>query len=304
MLKRWNTSIYSIKYFLSTIEQLCPEILQAKQKRGRPPKRSLKEYVALIAVKEEKKASLRRAETDHSEEICGERVDHSVIHYWEKKLEEVYTALVRRIGKLLKKQFKPLFKIIDSTKFTTWKQKEVEFHTLTAITRHTVFPISVFFGSVSPSKAVDNVVVKGKGELMADRWYDDNKAMRIMFEQGYTPIIKPNSNRYRGYWRRKARKIYFKDQLRYRQRGRGESPYGSLTNAYGDRLTTTLLTTTKTRIAARIVNYLVNLFMRAEKILRIIRHALVFVLVFIPVVIFYLAPDFLVLVSYFPDLFS
>ena len=272
MLPRWDTSISSIKYFLSTIEQLCPEILQIKQKRGRPPKRSLKEYVTLISAKEENKTSLRRAETDYSQEICGERIDHSVIHYWEKKLEEVYTALIRRIGKLLTKLLKPIFKIVDSTKFSTWKQKEVEFHTLTAIAKKTVFPTSIFFGSVSPSRAVDNVILQGKGELMADSWYDDNKAMGIIFESGYTPVIKPNSGRYHGYWRRKARKIFYKDIIKYRQRGRGESPYGSLTNAYGDRLPTTLDQTTKTRIAARIVNYLVKLYIRAVKLLGIIRH--------------------------------
>ena len=102
---------------------------------------------------------------------------------------------------------------------------------------------------------------------MCDRWYDDNKSVGIMFESGYTPIIKPNSGRYRGHWRRKARKIYYSDELRYRQRGRGESPYGSLTNYYGDRLNTTLTQTTKTRIAARIVAYLVRLYIRIRRYL-------------------------------------
>ena len=267
MLARWDTRHTNIKYFLGSIMALCPEILKAKKSRGRPPKRSIKEYAALIALKEEEKASLRKAETDYSEEICSERVDHSVIHYWEKKLKEVYVALVKRIGRLLCRFTRPKFKIIDSTKFATWKQKEIEFHTLTVITKKTVFPISVFFGSVSPSKAVNGVLHKGKGELMCDRWYDDNKAMGKMFESGYTPIIKPNSGRYHGYWRRKARKIYYKDQLKYQQRGRGESPYGSLTNCYGDRLNTILTETTMTRIAARIVAYLVRLYIRVKSYL-------------------------------------
>lgn len=263
MLPRWDTKHSSIKYFLGSVMALCPEVLKPKEGRGRPPKHSIKQYAAIIAVKEEEKASLRKAETDYSEEICPERVDHSVIHYWEKKLKEVYVALVKRIGQLLCRLTRPKFKIIDSTKFATWKQKEIEFHTLTAITKKTVFPTSVFFGSVSPSKAVNGVLPKGIGKLMCDRWYDDNKAMGIMFESGYTPIIKPNSGRYHGYWRRKARKIFGMEWLTYRQRGRGESPYGSLTNRYGDRLTTTLPETTKTRIGARIVAYLVRLYIRA-----------------------------------------
>jgi len=263
MLARWDTRHTNIKYFPGSVMALCPEILKPKKGRGRPPKYPIKQYAALIALKEEEKASLRKAETDYSECVCSERVDHSVIHYWEKKLKEVYVALVKRIGQFLCRFTRPKFKIIDSTKFVTWKQEEIEFHTLTAITKKTVFPVSVFFGSISPSKAVSGVLHKGKGELMCDRWYDDNKAMRIMFKFGYTPVIKPNSGRYHGYWRRKARKIYYTDQLRYRQRGRGESPYRSLTNSYGDRLNTILLQTTETRIAARILAYLIKLYIRA-----------------------------------------
>ena len=207
MLPRWDTRHTNIKYFLGTIMALCPEILKAKKSRGRPPKHSIKQYAALIAVKEEQKASLRKAETNLSEEICQERVDHSVIHYWEKKLEEVYIQLVKRIGQILSRYTKPEFRIIDSTKFATWKQKEIEFHTLVAVTKKTVFPLSVFFGSVSPSKAVDNTVYEGKGELMADRWYDDNKAIGIMFQKGYKPIVKPIKDRYKGYWRKKQEKF-------------------------------------------------------------------------------------------------
>ena len=86
---------------------LCPEIVKPKKGRGRPTKHSIKQYAALIAVKEEKKATLRKAETDYSEEICPERVDHSVIHYWEKKLEDVYVAFVKKIGQLLSKLTRP-----------------------------------------------------------------------------------------------------------------------------------------------------------------------------------------------------
>jgi hypothetical protein len=263
MLPRWDTRHSNIKYFLGSVMALCPEIIKPKKSRGRPTKHPIKNYAALIALKEEEKTTLRKAETDLSDEICSERVDHSVIHYWEKKLEDVYVSFVRRIGQLLSKLTRPNFKIIDSTKFATWKQKDIEFHTLTAITKKTVFPASVFFGSVSPSKAVKGVLSKGKGELMCDRWYDDNKAMGIMFESGYIPIIKPNSSRYHGHWRRKARKLYYRDEIHYRQRGRGESPYGSLTNYYGDRLHTRLPITTRTRIAARIVGYLIKLYIRA-----------------------------------------
>ena len=161
---------------------------------------------------------MRRAETEYSEAVCGERVDHSVIHYWEKKLNEVFTALIRRIETPLITLLTPLFRMLDSTKFAIWKNKEIEFHSLTAVMKETVFSISIFFGSTSPTKATRGVLIPSPGELMADQLYDYNKAMGIMFESGYTPIIKPNSSRYHGYWRRKARKIFYKDIIRYRQK--------------------------------------------------------------------------------------
>ena len=73
---------------------------------------------------------------------------------------------------------------------------------------------------------------------MADKWYDVNGVFEIMFRNGYIPLVKPQRGRGGGYWRRKARKIFRKEWRRYRQRGRGESIFGSLTNAFGDRLRT------------------------------------------------------------------
>jgi len=74
-------------------------------------------------------------------------------------------------------------------------------------------------------------LIEGNGDLLADAWYDDNLAIKTMFQHGYRPIIKPNQSRSGGYWRRKARKLYSHPtgKQKYRQRGRGESPFGSLT---------------------------------------------------------------------------
>lgn len=263
MLYRWDTRVYDLNLFLTIVEKLCPSIVKSRG-RGRPPKHTLKEYLTLICIKEENRDSLRRAETSHSFDICGERVDHSVIHYWEKKLDEVFPGLIRRIGKSLGKYLKPIFKIIDSTKFSTWKNETIEFHTQVVICNDTVFPQTLFFGSVSPKKATANTITPGKGIFMADKWYDDNKALGEMFKAGYEPLVKPIEERCSGFFRRKARKIYkFKFHL-YKHRGRGESPYGSLTKSYGDRLNSILITTTKTRIGARVVNYLIKLYLRVQ----------------------------------------
>jgi hypothetical protein len=54
-----------------------------------------------------------------------------------------------------------------------------------------------------------------------------------------------------------------------------ESPFGSLTNKYGDRIKTLNVVTTQIRILARVIAYQVKLLMRILKeILRILRHPL------------------------------
>lgn len=136
--------------------------------------------------------------------------------------------------------------------------------------------MSIFHKSCSPLSAVSNTVVNGKGNLIADRWYDDNNSMGIMFTRGYTPIIKPNKERYRGYWRHKARKLWNKLTTRfaYRNRGRREPLFGSLTNAFCDRLTTRRWDTSRTRITARVIACQVKIYIRSMFLIGIFRHAL------------------------------
>jgi hypothetical protein len=85
-----------------------------------------------------------------------------------------------------------------------------------------------------------------------------------MFKKGYLPVVKPNKGRVRKYYRRKARKIWnnplIKLEDRYRLRGIGEGIFGSLTNWLGDRLKTRLLSTSITRIGARIIAYLARIY--------------------------------------------
>ncbi len=118
------------------------------------------------------------------------------------------------------------------------------------------------------------------GVAYLDAGYDDNKTIGLLFGKGYIPIVSPNKNRWRGYWRKKARKLYRmpKNRFGYRQRGRGESLFGSLTNRYGDRLNAINITVMQTRIAARILAYQVRLLLRVtQELLGIIRHAPVLV---------------------------
>jgi len=79
-------------------------------------------------------------------------------------------------------------------------------------------------------------------------------------KHGYTPIIKAQRTRCSGHWRKKARIVY--DKRIYRQRGRGESIFGSLTNEFGDRLKSVRADVTMIRIACRFIVYMVKLIMR------------------------------------------
>lgn len=256
----------NIKLFLRKLEVLLSTRFK-RSKRGRKPKHSIRSYIKLIVVKEYKNASLRDAECDFSKTVCRCRVDHSVIHYWEKKLpKEVVEKIVRTIAKEVERSLGYDFSIIDSTKFASWKNDEVEFHTLTRITKDTVYPSNIYFGTVRPSKAVDNVLLEGSKDLLCDAWCDDNDSIKLMFRRGYTPYVSPNTGRWRGHWRHKARRLYMHPfgRQKYRQRGRGESTYGSLTDEFGDRLKTSRVDATMVRIGARVIIYLVKVYMRID----------------------------------------
>jgi len=77
----------------------------------------------LIVLKESKKSTLRNTETDWSQVICGERVDRSVIHYWEKNLpKETIEQAARIIGSRLEELLGYEFSVIDATSFSDWHQ--------------------------------------------------------------------------------------------------------------------------------------------------------------------------------------
>ena len=251
IIPRWNLDLGNINNYL---DKLLLDVIIPTNQRGRPYKRKPTNYIKLLVLKEFYTCSLRKAEY-----LLTEHIDHSTIHFWEKKLSvEFIENLVKQLAKKIKIPYD--FSFIDSTKFSTWNNNVVEIHTLVRIANGTLYPVSIYFGSVSPSKAVANTLIGGRGNLLADRWYDDNKSFKIIMRKGYTPIIKAHKRRDSGYWRKRARKVY--DNKVYRQRGRGESLYGSLTNEFGDRLKTILQETTVTRIGFRFIVYLVKIFMR------------------------------------------
>jgi hypothetical protein len=278
LLPRWNPIIHCINTALHTLNKLSKRVSLKKRGRGRRPKRCPNKYALLIALKEFDKRNLREAEVHLSRLVCNERIDHSVISYWENKKEmrDLVARFISIAGATLDKCLSSLFTMVDATKFTSWNINEVEVTVCNRIAKGTVYPIGVSFQTQSVLAPVKESVPEGTGKLYADAWYDANKAIGAMFEKGYEPIICPNKNRVRGFHRKKARELYemLENRLGYRQRGRGESPFGSLTNCYGDRLHARNKTAMQTRIAARILCYQVKLLIRTIKVYTlIVRHA-------------------------------
>ena len=140
LLPRWYSSLGNINVIIGSLRELIPDI-GCEKRRGRPPKRSIKDYLILIVIKELKKASLRATETDWSECVCEERVDHSVIHYWEKNLRPgVIEQTVRIIGSELEEMLGYDFSVIDATSFSDWHHNTSGFHLLSRICKEQSIP--------------------------------------------------------------------------------------------------------------------------------------------------------------------
>lgn len=261
LLPRWYSSLGDISLIVPVLLALIPEY-DVPRGRGRPPKRSIKVYLCILVLKEMKKSSLRDAETDWSKVVCGERIDHSVLHYWEQNIpRDFLEKCVRDIGEKLEELLGYSFSVTDATAFSRWDRRTMSFHSVNRVSK-TVYPVSVSPDTLDPVPNVQKVLVPGNGHMMDDAWYDVDGVFRELWKSGYIPLIKPNKDRSSGYWRQKGRKVYNRLWRRYRQRGRGESLFGSLTNRYGDRLHTRLRHTTYARSVFRVMAYQVRIFIR------------------------------------------
>src|SRR3989344_5048795 len=279
MLNRWCNEIFDINLALSMMDRIVQQSKIVKGGRGAKPKRNISVYSLIIALKEYDERTLRGAEAHLTRLICKERIDHSVIGYWENKEEMpmIIAKFINIAGAMLQKYLSSLFTFVDATKFSDWHMNEINIHVCNKIANRTVYPIGISFLTKSVAEPVSEAVPEGNGLAYLDAGYDDNKTIGVMFQKGYTPIVCPNKNRWRGYWRKKARKLYRmrEHRLGYRQRGRGESLFGSLTNQFGDRLNVRNIIAMRTRIATRIFCYQIKLLVRCKDMIYnlIVRHA-------------------------------
>lgn len=282
MLPRWCNEVYNLNGAFAVMRKLMQKSKLMKGGRGAKPKHDVEVYAMILVLKEMGNRNLREAEEYLTRYVCKERVDHSVLSYWENKEEmsNIIAQFISLAGAMLQKYLSSLFTFVDSTKFTGWDVKEMKLIEVTVcnkIAKQTVYPIGISFLRNNVVSPVREAVPDGEGKIKADAWYDERKTIQLLFEKGYIPIICPNKTRYKGYYRRKARKIYRmpENKLAYRQRGRGESVFGSLTNEHGDRLKARNVNAIRTRIAARVFTYQIKLLIRIQLalLMLIVRHA-------------------------------
>jgi hypothetical protein len=282
MLTRWCNEINSINLAFFNLKRICRKAEFLKGGRGRKPKRDIERYAFTLVLKEFDKRTLRSAEEHITKFVFHERVDHSVLSYWENnpKMIRLLQIFVAVAGAMLDKALHSLFTFVDATKFTNWKIEETFVTVCNRIAQETVYPIGISFRKKTVASPVDEAVPPGNRILYADAGYDDNTTIGVLFKKGYVPVVCPNKNRWKGYYRKRARKIYNQPvhRLGYRQRGRGESVFGSLTNCYGDRFYAINPEAMMTVTASRILCYQIKLLIRcSDRIisinLLIIRHA-------------------------------
>ncbi|GBC72016.1 hypothetical protein HRbin02_01805 [Candidatus Calditenuaceae archaeon HR02] len=265
----WSAEVEDLGELISIVLEVSSRYVGLVVKsRGRRPSR---EYLAIVVVKEGVKWSLRFAEEELSYRLFGERVDHSVIHYWEARLREagVLEAILEEIGRIVESKLSYRYSVLDWTEVPTWSKGSVMLHVTARISEDTVYPVGAYvsYGGESVAEEVLNALPPGRRLLMMDGYYDAEDAIGIAFERGYIPLVKPNTRRDRGYYRRKSRKVFGVLADNYRYRPRGESTFGSIINEFGDRIKTRRYDTTATRIIARLIAHAAKILIRIRKVI-------------------------------------
>jgi len=123
MLKRWDTRIYDIRLILKTYDSLGLNLESINAPN--PKVYDLNTIIKALLIKEFENHSLRSAEI-RIHDLLGIRIDHSVLHFWEKNLsfamEEIVNNVLERLQSL---EYTDTF--VDSTIFTNKKGKAQEY---------------------------------------------------------------------------------------------------------------------------------------------------------------------------------
>jgi hypothetical protein len=123
MLKRWDTKVYDIRCLLDVYDTLSIDL--ESMDIPSPKVHDLCIIIKALIIKEFEGLSLRAAEI-RVQEVLGERIDHAVLHFWEKKLSSQIEEILNRVLENLEQEvYSKTF--VDSTVFTNKKKKVQEF---------------------------------------------------------------------------------------------------------------------------------------------------------------------------------
>jgi hypothetical protein len=226
-----------------------------RAKRGRRPKFSARRHATICIVRQYFDYALREVE-GQSLSFMGKTIDHSTVGKAFKRLRVNYLKLlVLLLRRELTRFIHCEFYVVDSTGISTPRLvtrrkafkplREREFlklHALMGYSRRAsalvVFSARVTRANVSDGSQLGYLLkgLRAGGEpLLADSAYDIERNLKLALEQGFRPVIKPRSVKYRGIFRRHMLREFKRNCELYRQRGIAEALFGGLANRYGTR---------------------------------------------------------------------
>lgn len=221
--------------------------------RGRPPKLSSREYLAVCIVYVCLDLTYREIE-GLGPAFLDEAIDHSTVGKAFKRLRPGYVKLV--LG-LLRKRLKGHaefdFYFVDSTGISTPRLK-TRVKGFKKVREHEIYKLHVLAGYSSRAKALvifaarvtkPNVAdgsqlayllkgLKGEGKrLLGDSAYDWRCNIELALKRGFKPLFKPRDVGYHGVFRKMVLRDFKRNKKLYRMRGVGEAAFGGIENRYG-----------------------------------------------------------------------
>jgi len=224
-----------------------------RSKRGRPPKLSSREYLAVCVVYVCLDLTYREVE-GFAPAFLDETVDHSNVGKVFKRLRPSYVKLV--LG-LLRKRLKGHaefdFYFVDSTGISTprlrtrvkalKKVREREFYKLHVLAGYSseASALVVLAARLTKPNVTDGSQLayllrglKGEGKrLLGDSAYDWKRNIELSLKRGFKPLFRPRDIEYHGVFRKMVLRDFKQNKKLYRQRGIGEAIFGGIENRYG-----------------------------------------------------------------------
>ena len=243
------TAVY--KTATSLVARLPPP--WERSRRGRPPKLSSREYLAVCVVYVCLDLTYREVE-GFAPAFLDETIDHSNVGKVLKRLRPSYVKLVLGLlRKRLKGSVEIDFYFVDSTGISTPRLK-TRVKALKKVREHEFYKLHVLVGYSSGASALvvlaarvtkSNVVdgsqlayllrgLEGEGKrLLGDSAYDWKRNIELALKHGFKPLFKPRDVGYRGMFRKMVLRDFRQNKKLYRMRGVGEATFGGIENRYG-----------------------------------------------------------------------